>query len=69
MIDKKRIDEIEITLAHQDKTIADLSDVINDQWKMIESLKRQLTKTNNKIEELENSSVQGDQANVKPPHW
>ncbi len=68
MSDKKLM-EIETTLAHQEKTIADLSDVINDQWKEIEALKRQLKMTNNKIEELESSAGQQDQSNVKPPHW
>ena len=65
-----RFQDIEMTLAHQDKVIADLSEVMNDQWKEIESLKRQLTKANNKIEELENNAGgSDDQANVKPPHW
>ncbi len=65
----KRLNEIEMTLAHQDKVIADLSDVINDQWKEIEALKRKLLETNNKIDELESNTGAGDQANVKPPHW
>lgn len=65
---EERLTDIETTLAHQDKIINDLSDVINDQWKEIESLKRKLIETNNKIEELETSS-NGNEANVKPPHW
>jgi len=65
----ERLDNIEMTLAHQDKTIAELSDVINDQWKEIASLKRKLSETNNKIDELENSSTGNDEANVRPPHW
>ena len=64
-----RLQDIETTLAHQDKVIADLSDVINDQWKVIESLKRKLLETNNKVDELENNAGGNDQANVKPPHW
>jgi len=69
MSDTDRLNDIEMTLAHQDKVIADLSEVVNDQWKVIESLKRKLTETNNKIDELETNSNTGDQANVKPPHW
>jgi len=65
----ERLNDIETTLAHQDKTIADLSDVINDQWKQIEALKRKLLETNNKIDELESNAGANDQANVKPPHW
>lgn len=69
MSDENRLNDIEIALAHQDKVISDLSDVINDQWREIELLKRKLKETNNKIEELESSSGALDQANVKPPHW
>jgi SlyX protein len=69
MSDTDRLTDIEMTLAHQEKVIADLSDVINAQWKEIESLKRQITKANTKIEELEQNTGQADQANVKPPHW
>jgi SlyX protein len=68
MSDEKLM-EIETTLAHQEKTIADLSDVMNDQWKEIEALKRQLKMANTKIEELESNVGGDDQSNVKPPHW
>lgn len=68
MSDEKLM-EIETTLAHQEKTITDLSDVMNDQWREIEALKRQLKMANNKIEELESNVGGDDQSNVKPPHW
>ncbi len=68
MSDEKLM-EIETTLAHQEKTISDLSDVMNDQWKEIEALKRQLKMANNKIKELESYVGGDDQSNVKPPHW
>lgn len=68
MSDEKLM-EIETTLAHQEKTISDISDVMNDQWKEIEALKRQLKMANNKIEELESNVGGDDQSNVKPPHW
>jgi SlyX protein len=61
--------DIETTLAFHDKTINDLSDVLNQQWAEIEKLKRQLKMANNKIEELESSAGQSDESNVKPPHW
>ncbi len=64
-----RLNDIETALAHQDKTIADLSDVINDQWKEIELLKRKLSETNDKIQDIENLGGDNNQANVKPPHW
>lgn len=69
MQNDEKITDIEMALAHQEKTIADLSDVMNEQWKEIEALKRQLKKANTKIEELETNIGNEDQANVKPPHW
>ena len=64
-----KITDLEMAITHQDKAIADLSDIVNAQWKEIESLKRQLKKANDKIDELDSSVDQGDRANVKPPHW
>jgi SlyX protein len=66
---ENRLNDIETALAHQDKIIADLSDIINDQWKEIESLKRKLSETNDKIQDIENLGGDNNQANVKPPHW
>jgi uncharacterized coiled-coil protein SlyX len=63
------IEDIQTTLAFQEKKIADLSDVVNEQWAEIEKLKRQLNRAENKIAELETHNGDGDAANVKPPHW
>lgn len=62
------LEDIQTTLAFQEKTIADLSDMVNAQWDEIEKLKRKLNETENKIAELETHQG-GDEANVKPPHW
>lgn len=62
--------DIQITLSHHDKTLAELSDVLNAQWREIENLKRQLNVANTKISELESNIGDGaDTSNVKPPHW
>lgn len=62
------LEDIQTTLAFQEKTITDLSEMVNAQWSEIEKLKRKLKETDNKIAELETHSG-GDDANVKPPHW
>lgn len=67
--EKRQLTEIETTLAFHDKTINDLSDMVNAQWKELENLKRQLSATNEKISELGSSDTQSDPANAKPPHW
>jgi SlyX protein len=63
---EKRLDDLEMRLAHQDKTIAELNDVITSQWKAIDTLERKLRRLN---EELE--AVQGTESPPiqKPPHY
>jgi len=40
--DTGRLEAVEIRLAHQDKMISDLNDVITAQWRKIDLLERQL---------------------------
>ncbi|MCA0434236.1 MAG: SlyX family protein [Proteobacteria bacterium] len=61
-----RIDDLEIRLAHQDRAIADLNDVITGQWKKIEALERQLRRLNEEMQALESSDAPPIQ---KPPHY
>jgi SlyX protein len=62
-----RIDEMEIRIAHQDKTIAELNDVITSQWKKLEMMERQLRRLGEEIEAME--AGDGPAANQKPPHY
>lgn len=64
---EEKIKYIEMTLAHQEQTITELSDVITEQWKEIELLKRRLDKTLAKIEQLEHGEEIA--ADKKPPHY
>ena len=51
-MNENKIIELETTLAHHDQQITEMSEVITDQWKMIESLKRRIDKALAKIERL-----------------
>jgi SlyX protein len=62
-----RIDELEMRLAHQDKTIAELNDVVTAQWKKMEVLERQLKRFGDELAALDSSD--GPAANQKPPHY
>jgi SlyX protein len=64
---EKRIDELEMRMAHQDKTIAELNDVITEQWKKMEAMERQLRRFGEELESL--GSAEGPAANQKPPHY
>jgi SlyX protein len=61
-----RIERIEIRLAHQDKMIADLNEVITAQWRKIDGLERQLSRLREEVQTLEPSSPQAEKP---PPHY
>jgi SlyX protein len=63
---EKRLDELEIRVAHQDRAIADLNEVITAQWKKLEAMERQLRRLG---EELEAQQSTEAPANQKPPHY
>ena len=63
----KKLEDIEITLTHQEQQIAELNDIITDQWKQIEFLNIRLNKVLSKIDLLENGG--GDVKVDKPPHY
>lgn len=62
-----RIDKLEMRVAHQDKTIGELNDVITAQWKQLEAMERQLRRFGEELEALD--ATEGPAANQKPPHY
>lgn len=78
MNDDKIID-IETALAHHEQQITEMSEVITDQWKMIDALKSRLDKLLAKIERLEQSPQEDDRNEAlsgiefarqnTPPHY
>jgi SlyX protein len=63
----QRIDELEMRIAHQDKAIADLNDVVTSQWKKLEAMERQLRRLGEELEAQQSSEAPA--ANQKPPHY
>jgi SlyX protein len=62
-----RLQDLEIRMAHQDQTIAELNDVITAQWKKLDALERQLHRLGEELEAME--SGESPAANQKPPHY
>jgi SlyX protein len=62
---EQRIDELEMRMAHQDRTIADLNEVIMAQWKQLEIMERQLRRFGEELEALD----AGEVPVTKPPHY
>lgn len=61
-----RINDLEIRMAHQDQTIADLNEVITAQWKKLDALERQLKRLGEELETMDQTEAP---ANQKPPHY
>lgn len=73
-----KMNALEETIAHQDKQIQDLNDVVTKQWNEIDTLKKQLIRLGAKMDEVEaiakeNSgeglTVSEEAALNKPPHY
>ena len=62
----KRIEELETRVAHQDKTIAELNEVITAQWRKLEAIEFQLRRWG---EEMQSMDAGDAPANQKPPHY
>jgi SlyX protein len=62
----ERIDGLEIRIAHQDRTISELNDVITEQWRRIEILERQILRMH---DEMQNMAPAREGPEPPPPHY
>ena len=60
--------DLEAQLAHQTRTIDDLSDSLSKQWDLVEKLERKLSVLTERFLALEQSTGEAPE-NTKPPHW
>jgi SlyX protein len=60
-----RIEELETRVAHQEKTISELNDVITAQWKRFDFLESQIKHLRGELESMDQGSV----PNERPPHY
>ncbi|OAI31041.1 hypothetical protein A1351_07095 [Methylosinus sp. R-45379] len=60
-----RLVALETALAHQDKTVADLNDVIASQWRRIDALERQIARLREEFQTLGHR----DAPERPPPHY
>lgn len=61
-----RIDALEVQVAHQDRTIAELNEVITAQWRKIDALERQIGKM---LDEYQNMIAPREMPEPPPPHY
>ena len=66
--ERSRIDALEEILAHQAKTIDELSDQLAEQWKVVEQTRHKLDRLAERFLMLEEQSLDAP-AITKPPHY
>ena len=64
----KRIDALEIRIAHQDETIETLNRTVTAQWTQLDGLKREIAELRERLADAENRSVTGPSSET-PPHY
>ena len=65
----KRIDELEIHVAHQDKAIDGLSEISITQWSEIKTLQNKLKHLKNKLQDMEDENNNPSDKEALPPHF
>lgn len=63
---EEKIQELQETTAHQEQQINDLSDMIIAQGHAIDALKKEISKLQGKVENIEEGAPEADQ---RPPHY
>ncbi|HEV7278240.1 MAG TPA: SlyX family protein [Devosiaceae bacterium] len=64
-----RIEKLETLVAFQDQAIEDLSKTVTDQWKIIETLKRELAGLGAQVREVETHPALSVTPDAPPPHY
>jgi SlyX protein len=64
----ERIETLEMRVMHQDQTIADLDATITAQWRIIDTLKRQMTQLDDRMREAA-AAPGGQTVEPPPPHY
>lgn len=68
-MDNKKLEDIEVAVAHQEQQSQDLNEVVIDLGKQIELLNLRLDKALGKIELLEGGEHSEGTPIDRPPHW
>ena len=65
----KRVESLEEKVAFQERTIEDLSEAVNGQWKLLETFKREVSRLNDELKAVEDNLSRGGEREPPPPHY
>ncbi|PQA85952.1 SlyX family protein [Hyphococcus luteus] len=64
-----RLEKLEERSAFQEQTIEDLSQAVTEQWKLLESFKREVSRLNDELKAVEDNFSRGGEREPPPPHY
>lgn len=64
-----RLEKLEERSAFQEQAIEDLSKALTDQWKLLESFKRDVARLTDELKAVEDNVSRGDHREPPPPHY
>ena len=69
MTDTRRLDDLEMRIAHQDATIEELNAAVTEQWAIIDRLTREVMALKERASTVETGSTRAPGDEPPPPHW
>ncbi|MFC2952733.1 SlyX family protein [Marinicaulis aureus] len=64
-----RIEKLEERSAFQEQTIEDLSKALTDQWKLLETFKRDVSRLSDEVKAVEDAVDHAGHREPPPPHY
>ncbi len=65
-----RIDALEIRIAYQDEAIETLNRAVTEQWRLIDELRRELARLQDRVQQAEDRAAAGPATpEPPPPHY
>lgn len=64
-----RLEKLEERAAFQEQTIEELSQALTDQWKLLESFKRDVARLTDELKAVEDNMAHGEDREPPPPHY